>query len=280
MGSFIYNGFAAKLRRDGVLLNSLFTDRQKSVLEDIMDWETTDDYKSMLSLIDTDKKDAYAHTVRHILHNGYFHHATTRRPSSIVYDQIKKISDFSIEHLNYLSDLYLTLGTLVNRVEEHLTSNHAMTRKREMIWANMVRDLYQNPNTSNRYDYYTIDPSDLCKVCQNEPGTDGWFEHGKGCYMLTEEGGGEDYISCNSFSWASERMQTAAREIYNDNRFEESGILADMIEHDLTDTQIRTNGLDYIIEHLKKGLCGKFCWVYAGILRRDFSANLLQCEGI
>lgn len=33
-----------------------------------------------------------------------------------------------------------------------------------------------------------------CKVCQNTPDADGILSHGKGCYMVSEDGGGDEYI--------------------------------------------------------------------------------------
>lgn len=33
-----------------------------------------------------------------------------------------------------------------------------------------------------------------CKVCGNWPDEEGMLQHGKGCYMLEEDGGGEEYV--------------------------------------------------------------------------------------
>lgn len=33
-----------------------------------------------------------------------------------------------------------------------------------------------------------------CKVCGNRPDADGLIQHGKGCYVVSEDGGGESYV--------------------------------------------------------------------------------------
>ncbi len=33
-----------------------------------------------------------------------------------------------------------------------------------------------------------------CKVCGNVPDEDGRLEHGRGCYVVSEDGGGETYV--------------------------------------------------------------------------------------
>lgn len=33
-----------------------------------------------------------------------------------------------------------------------------------------------------------------CKVCWAEPDEDGCVRHGRGCYRLSEDGGGEEYV--------------------------------------------------------------------------------------
>ena len=33
-----------------------------------------------------------------------------------------------------------------------------------------------------------------CKVCSNRPDADGFIEHGKGCYTMSEDGGGCEFV--------------------------------------------------------------------------------------
>jgi len=33
-----------------------------------------------------------------------------------------------------------------------------------------------------------------CKVCGNTPNEEGILQHGKGCYVVSEDGGGEEYF--------------------------------------------------------------------------------------
>ena len=33
-----------------------------------------------------------------------------------------------------------------------------------------------------------------CKVCGNVPDEDGMIEHGRGCYVVSEDGGGESWV--------------------------------------------------------------------------------------
>jgi hypothetical protein len=38
------------------------------------------------------------------------------------------------------------------------------------------------------------EPRWMCKVCYATPDAEGWVRHGKGCYQLSEDGGGEEYV--------------------------------------------------------------------------------------
>lgn len=33
-----------------------------------------------------------------------------------------------------------------------------------------------------------------CKVCGNVPDVEGYIEHSKGCYVVSEDGGGESFV--------------------------------------------------------------------------------------
>lgn len=42
------------------------------------------------------------------------------------------------------------------------------------------------------------EPAFLCKVCGARPDEDGWIEHGRGCYVLSADGGGSEYVGTRS----------------------------------------------------------------------------------
>lgn len=37
-----------------------------------------------------------------------------------------------------------------------------------------------------------------CKVCGNTPDAEGVLRHGRGCYVISEDGGGEEYFEANN----------------------------------------------------------------------------------
>lgn len=50
-----------------------------------------------------------------------------------------------------------------------------------------------------------------CKVCKNEPDADGDLKHGKGCYVVSAEGGGTSYVEeADSNRRERERTRVAA----------------------------------------------------------------------
>jgi prepilin-type processing-associated H-X9-DG protein len=34
-----------------------------------------------------------------------------------------------------------------------------------------------------------------CKVCSNQPDDEGWLEHGRGCYTMSGDGGGMEFVA-------------------------------------------------------------------------------------
>lgn len=48
-----------------------------------------------------------------------------------------------------------------------------------------------------------------CKVCQNYPDEDGELEHGKGCFVLSEDGGGSEWIEFESVDPVCKRQDDA-----------------------------------------------------------------------
>jgi hypothetical protein len=70
-----------------------------------------------------------------------------------------------------------------------------------------------------------------CKVCQAVPDKDGELRHGKGCYVLSEDGGGEEWFPVpDRRPWLTSTVTALAASIYAERAFERMPILADAIE--------------------------------------------------